>query len=103
MNMRYSLIRSFVCSDQIDKNHPERIIKPKQASYKDALIECSKRASKIASISEIENYSKNTHKNQVIDDCKNHFCSYFWTSNKLINNSLRDPRTSQLTETDLKD
>ena len=94
--MRYSLIRPFLCSDQIDHNYPERIIKPKNASYIDALIECTNRASKIASISEIEKYSKNTLKNQVIDNCKNHVCSYFWTSNKLINNSLRDPRTRKI-------
>ena len=57
-NMRYSLIRPFLCSNQIDNNHLERIIKPKNASYIDALIECTNRASKIASISEIEKYSK---------------------------------------------
>ena len=94
-----SLIRSFLCSDQIDHNQPERVIEPKQASYIDALIECSKRASKIASVSEIEKYWKDTHKSQVIHNsqaCSNHFCSYFWTSNKPINNSLRDPRTRQL-------
>ena len=97
--MRDSLIRPFLCSDQIDDNQPERVIEPKPASYKDALIECTSRASKIASISEIEKYWKDIHKNQVIDDsqaCSNHFCSYFWTSNKPINNSLRDPRTTQL-------
>ena len=94
-NMRDSLIRPFLCSDQIDQNNLGRVIEPKQASYKDALIECSKRASKIASVSEMEKYWKYTHKNQVVDDsqaCSYHFCSYFWTSNKPINNSLRDPR-----------
>ena len=85
-------IRSFLCSDQIDHKNPERLIEPKQASYIDALIDCTNRASKIASISEIEKYWKYAHKNQVIDDSR--ACNdYFWTSNKPINNSLRDPRT----------
>ena len=91
--MRYSLIRPFLCSDQIDHNNPERLIEPKQASYIDALIEC--RDSKIASISEIGKYWRYTQKNQVIDDSRA-FNDYFWTSNKPINNSLRDPRIRQL-------
>ena len=81
--------RPFLCSDQIDSNHPERVIEPKQGSYIDALTECANRASKIASISEIEKW-KYAHKNQVNDDsraCVKHFCDYFWTSNKPINNS----------------
>ena len=95
--MRDSLKRPFLCSNQIDHNQTERVIEPKQASYIDALIECTKRASKIASVSEIEKYWQHTHKNQVIDEaCSHHFCSYFWTSNKPINNSLGDPRATQL-------
>ena len=54
------------------------MLKPKDASYIDALTDCAKTNSKIASISEMRNYWK-----FYDPDCRKNF----WTSDKPINNS----------------